>query len=254
MFDLETVATVSGHFSIVGWVLAGVYQLYVSALDGTADSFSPFFLAGYVIGDISNVVGCFWGGQMGFQKVISLCSLLTDSLMALQYIYFRRKQSLKLRRSAALLRPVAYASMVAVSMASPLEPPSEIGGSTQQFLIGQSFAWLAETFYVGAVVQQALKNYEKKSTGAVSRLLFIFDLFGSLSTLLTIFVTSRTFGSTTESLDFLATELPYLVGATVCAAMDVVLLYQYRLYPRHLVVLDGYREDPVESTTKYGSI
>lgn len=253
MFSLEALATVSGHFSIVGWVVAGVYQLYVTALDGTADSFSPYFLAGYVIGDIFNVIGCFWGNQMGFQKIISICSLVTDSLMTLQYIYYRRRQTLRLRK-LLVLRPMIYASMAAVSMASPVEPPSDVDWNSRQFLVGQMFAWMAETFYVAAVVQQALKNYEKKSTGAVSRLLFVFDLFGSVSTLLTIFVTSRTMGTSEDCFDFLATELPYLVGASLCALMDLVLLAQYRLYPRHLILLTAGQEIGVEPVVKYGSI
>lgn len=248
MAYVEAVGYVCSRIAVFGWMLAGIYQCYLGYLHKEI-GFSPMFLAGYVLGDICNVFGCFWGDQMSFQKVITISMLCTDSLMTLQHIYYKHKaRTGRGMFAAGVLRLVATPAMFSIATALPTsvqEPESP--SMDYKFLVGQIMAWFAEGFYVAAVIPQVWRNYVNKCTGGVSLFLFIADLVGSLGYVATIVAESQNMDTSEQAVQFLFDELAYLLGSTLCAIFDIILLAQYLVYPQFVefAVIDGIEEEVV---------
>jgi len=253
---LQTLAKITGSLSVVGSFCAGMHQFYLGYLYEGADGFSPILLLCWILGDICNVIGTFWTHQLTFQKVIACASTFNDVILVAQHNYYKRKH----RRYAehhinpepmevdggrylamkwnSLLRPYILFTLVSASQAAPISL-GESGDLDDDeidftFLIGQCMAWMAELSYAFALVPQVMENFSRKSTGSVSIIMFLSDAISSMNYLATIFITADEKSSHKKMVEFLLEELPYIFGTAACLFLDLVLLFQYFLYPQFI--------------------
>ncbi|ANB11483.1 Ypq2p [Sugiyamaella lignohabitans] len=88
---MSELSWVASTVSVTGWISAGLYQIYLMYMTKRAAGFSALFLLCWVIGDITNVIGCYYTDQMTFQKILSTSSLMLDSTLMMQYFYYKSK-------------------------------------------------------------------------------------------------------------------------------------------------------------------
>lgn len=231
--------------SIAGSLLAGVYQLYLGYIYQSTDGFSSLLLTGWLMGDVLNIVGTVWSGQLLFQRIIALCSLTTDVCLLFQHLYYTKNHKSPRRFSTSListaLKATSWVTVIGVSRASS---PTLVGTTSPdhdaQFFAGQVLSWVAESFYVGAMIPQVASNFQRKCTGSVSKVMFLTDCLASVNYLATILEAAMTVDSG-SAIDFLMEELPYLLGSAACVVLDGILLTQYAIYPQfHLEHLEGH--------------
>lgn len=85
---LSEISRVASFISVVGWILAGLYQCYTIYKTKEVEGFSRWFLISWVVGDLSNVFGTYLTDQMFFQRFLSTCFLFLDGTLLAQYFYY----------------------------------------------------------------------------------------------------------------------------------------------------------------------
>lgn len=233
-------ADLTGGACICASLLAGLYQLYLGFVYEGADGFSPLLLIGWLLGDVFNVIGCFWGRQLLFQRVVALCSLTMDICLMLQHTHFERMRSVKGLR-APLLLVTSSRLLPAVGAVSVTEENIDY-----QFIAGSAFAYIAESLYFAAIVPQVLHNFRRKCTGSISLFMFLTDTIANANYLATICLTAMDKDGQLE-MEFIFAELPFILGNAGCMLLNIVLLFQYAIYPSFVV-------DEVIESSEYESI
>lgn len=90
-------------------------------------------------------------------------------------------------------------------------------------LIGYSIGILSSIFYLGSRIAQIVKNYKKKSTEGLSKLMFFLAVLGNLAYGFQIIVHS-------VETEFLLEKTPWLVGSLGVIGLDITLLAQFEHY------------------------
>lgn len=221
-------ADLTGGACICASLLAGLHQLYLGFIYEGADGFNPLMLMGWLCGDVFNIIGCFWGRQLLFQRIVSLCSLTMDILLILQHTHFERMRTLKGLR-APLMIVSASRIIPGVHAMSVTEEPLDY-----HFIMGQAFAYISQSLYFAAIVPQVLHNFRRKYTGSVSLFMFLTDTVANANYLATIFLTAMDKDGEVE-MEFVLAELPFILGNACCMMLNIVLLFQYYIYPPFIV-------------------
>lgn len=86
---LSQISLFASITSVVGWTLAGLYQIYSCWKEKKSAGFSKWFLISWVVGDVFNCLGCFLSHQMMFQRILALSFLSLDGTLLLQFCYYR---------------------------------------------------------------------------------------------------------------------------------------------------------------------
>ncbi|KAJ2818298.1 hypothetical protein GGI24_005142 [Coemansia furcata] len=102
-------------------------------------------------------------------------------------------------------------------------PPSESLPLTQ--IIAQAMGTASAIIYIMSYVPQAIQNYQRKSCEGLSMWLFLLSMLGNTTYALAILVVSL-------NPHYLAPYVPWLLGALVPCVIQIVILYQFRVY-RH---------------------
>lgn len=86
--NLALISTLLGTLSIVAWLFAQLPQIYKNFKLHSTSGLSVFFLGEWLLGDLSNLLGCLFTGQATWQVVIASYYCFVDCMLMGQYIWY----------------------------------------------------------------------------------------------------------------------------------------------------------------------
>ena len=86
--DLAFLSTSLGVFSIVSWLFAQMPQIYKNYQLQSASGLSIYFLAEWLLGDLTNLLGALLTGQATWQVVVALYYVSVDVILCCQYFWY----------------------------------------------------------------------------------------------------------------------------------------------------------------------
>ncbi|XP_061949200.1 probable vacuolar amino acid transporter YPQ3 isoform X2 [Populus nigra] len=134
-------------------------------------------------------------------------------------------------------RSAGYGTFLATSLNLPLQSKAltqayigytgrrllHEGGGTDHSAFGQWLGWLMAAIYMGGRIPQIWLNIKRGSVEGLNPLMFVFALVANLTYVLSIVV------RTTEW-DSIKPNMPWLLDAAVCVALDFFIILQYIYY------------------------
>ncbi|KAG6766865.1 hypothetical protein POTOM_028041 [Populus tomentosa] len=134
-------------------------------------------------------------------------------------------------------RSAGYGTFLATSLNLPLQSKAltqayvgytgrrllHEGGGMDHSAFGQWLGWLMAAIYMGGRIPQIWLNIKRGSVEGLNPLMFIFALVANLTYVLSIVV------RTTEW-DSIKPNMPWLLDAAVCVALDFFIILQYIYY------------------------
>ncbi|KAF2743381.1 hypothetical protein M011DRAFT_378680, partial [Sporormia fimetaria CBS 119925] len=88
--NLAFLSTALGTCSIVAWLFAQLPQIYKNHQLKSTSGLSFFFLAEWLLGDVSNLLGCVLTGQALWQVIIAAYYVTVDCALVGQWIWYER--------------------------------------------------------------------------------------------------------------------------------------------------------------------
>ncbi|WCJ30984.1 PQ-loop repeat family protein / transmembrane family protein [Euphorbia peplus] len=134
-------------------------------------------------------------------------------------------------------RSAGYGTFLAASVHFPLQTKAfthayvgltttrllQEGGGAEHSAFGQWLGWLMAAIYMGGRIPQIWLNIKRGSVEGLNPLMFVFALVANLTYVLSIVV------RTTEW-DSIKANMPWLLDAAVCVALDFFIILQYIYY------------------------
>ncbi|XP_075929007.1 lysosomal amino acid transporter 1 homolog isoform X1 [Petromyzon marinus] len=243
--DVASVAL--GLLSLLCFLFASVPQLYESYRTGRADeALSIWFLLCWLLGDTSNLIGCFLANQLSLQKYTAIYYVCMDMVMILQYLYYKRRNqgptslSVNAMGVACILGGTGLVGLLGRSPSQALAT-GRLGRSLLSsksyvdpaIVIGYTSGSISCLFYLGSRLPQIHKNYKRHSTQGVSYMLFALTVLGNLTYGLSVLLKNPDEGDT-QGCYFLR-HLPWLVGSLGTLGLDTCITIQFIKYrkPQH---------------------
>ncbi|EGF82896.1 hypothetical protein BATDEDRAFT_9677 [Batrachochytrium dendrobatidis JAM81] len=84
----DSISMFLGYTSITCWFFAQIPQLRMNWINGSAKSLSIYFVSIWLLGDITNLVGCILTNQLPFQIYLAVYFVLVDSILFLQWMFY----------------------------------------------------------------------------------------------------------------------------------------------------------------------
>lgn len=105
------VLRVSGVLLLLVWLFAQLPQIIENHLNESVDGVSMAFLACWIGGDVTNLIGCILTGALPFQKLLAAYYCFIDCILSLQFWYYttvypRQRVHHNLLQSPNMMRPV----------------------------------------------------------------------------------------------------------------------------------------------------
>ena len=91
--SLAFLSTALGIFSIISWLFAQLPQMYKNYQLQSASGLSVYFLAEWLLGDLSNLLGAILTGQAGWQVVVAGYYVCVDVGLVSQYFWYTNRKS-----------------------------------------------------------------------------------------------------------------------------------------------------------------
>ncbi|KAL1747564.1 PQ loop repeat-domain-containing protein [Schizophyllum fasciatum] len=88
MLDLGALSGLLGYTSIACWLGAQFPQVLENIKRQSCDGLALPFLANWLLGDVSNLIGCLLTGQLLFQTWLAAYFVTVDCMLVAQYIYY----------------------------------------------------------------------------------------------------------------------------------------------------------------------
>ena len=245
--DRELAAMIVGYCSVFSWLFAQLPQVIKNFRRKCTSGLSVYFLILWLLGDVSNLLGCILTDQMPFQKYLAGYFIFIDFVLFWQMLFYGQtehdnnapeesdpligvhtiQRSYSLLSEQGLISTLVVASMPA---ANALSVGARINNNSadESFLIdtlGQIFAWASLVCYLSSRLPQIIRNYQTKSVEGLSILLFIFAIIGNSTYSISIILKST-------SPDILWNSFPYLLGSAGTLLFDCIIFIQYRYYRR----------------------
>ena len=85
---LAFLSTTLGIFSLISWLFAQLPQLYKNYQIQSASGLSIYFLAEWLLGDLTNLLGALFTRQATWQWVVAAYYVTVDLAMVVQYIWY----------------------------------------------------------------------------------------------------------------------------------------------------------------------
>lgn len=85
---LALISTALGTLSIVSWLFAQLPQIYKNYKIKSTAGLSVFFLAEWMLGDLTNLLGCLFTQQAGWQIIIACYYTFVDICLVVQYFWY----------------------------------------------------------------------------------------------------------------------------------------------------------------------
>ncbi|KAL1712110.1 PQ loop repeat-domain-containing protein [Schizophyllum commune] len=88
MFNLGGLSELLGYTSIACWLGAQFPQVLENVKRQSCDGLALPFLANWLLGDVSNLIGCLLTGQLLFQTWLATYFVTVDCMLVAQYVYY----------------------------------------------------------------------------------------------------------------------------------------------------------------------
>ncbi|KAH9867160.1 hypothetical protein IAQ61_007752 [Plenodomus lingam] len=86
--NLALLSTLLGTCSIISWLFAQLPQIYKNHKLKSTSGLSPFFLTEWLLGDVTNLLGCLFTGQASWQIIIATYYVFVDCCLCAQWIWY----------------------------------------------------------------------------------------------------------------------------------------------------------------------
>lgn len=86
--NLALLSTLLGTCSIISWLFAQLPQIYKNHKLKSTSGLSFFFLAEWLLGDITNLLGCLFTGQASWQIIIASYYVFVDCCLCGQWVWY----------------------------------------------------------------------------------------------------------------------------------------------------------------------
>ncbi|KAI8943036.1 hypothetical protein NX059_001072 [Plenodomus lindquistii] len=86
--NLAFVSTLLGTCSIVSWLFAQLPQIYKNHKLKSTSGLSAFFLTEWLLGDVTNLLGCLFTGQASWQIIIATYYVFVDCCLCAQWVWY----------------------------------------------------------------------------------------------------------------------------------------------------------------------
>eukprot|EP00039_Didymoeca_costata_P001287 m.51259 g.51259 ORF g.51259 m.51259 type:complete len:315 (+) comp10722_c0_seq2:220-1164(+) len=241
--NLQFVGFCLGMLSNVCWLLAQGPQLWKNFVQGKAEGLSIYFLADWLLGDITNLIGCLYADQVATQLFTAIYFCFIDSLMVLQWVFYYNKNSDKSASVAvnSWLLPliiIAAPSFIMSTMMQGddmnsyvprghgrmlLEAPKVTAVDTTRGLVGYILGWVSGMLYFTSRIPQILKNFKRKTCEGLSPIMFSMAVLGNVLYAAGVLMIS-------VDPTFILNHLPWLIGSIGTLFFDFTILVQYFIY------------------------
>ncbi|GAB4847098.1 hypothetical protein Ancab_026108 [Ancistrocladus abbreviatus] len=124
--------------------------------------------------------------------------------------------------AASLNLPVRSNALMQAYMGFTAERPLH-GNELEHSAFGQWLGWLMAAIYMGGRIPQIILNIKRGSVEGLNPLMFIFALIANVTYVASILVRSTDW-------DKIKANLPWLLDAVVCVALDLFIILQYVYY------------------------
>lgn len=262
----EQIAFYFGLLNICLWLVAQFPQLVENYRLGRAESLALGFLVTWLLGDITNFIGCIFTNQSRVQLYTAYYFMFMDCLILGQWTWYFFKNggkkasdqvlwdptadafetpSVEHRLNSVLLGVFGVCSVGGLYAFTKATSDLALTHSTGRVLLGSSIcqatvdlsqageiigdiaAWISGVLYFTARFPQMILNYRRQSTEGLS-----FGLF-MMSTAANVFYSfSIILPETTEwgSTSFWENVFPYLLGSAGTVASTAPILWQFFAY------------------------
>lgn len=86
--NLALVSTLLGTCSIISWLFAQLPQIYKNHKLKSTSGLSAFFLTEWLLGDLTNLLGCLFTGQASWQIIIAGYYVFVDCCLCAQWVWY----------------------------------------------------------------------------------------------------------------------------------------------------------------------
>ncbi|CAO2651791.1 Nn.00g000740.m01.CDS01 [Neocucurbitaria sp. VM-36] len=86
--NLALVSTLLGACSIISWLFAQLPQIYKNHKLKSTSGLSAFFLTEWLLGDVTNLLGCLFTGQASWQIIIAGYYVFVDCCLCAQWVWY----------------------------------------------------------------------------------------------------------------------------------------------------------------------
>ncbi|OAK95633.1 hypothetical protein IQ06DRAFT_62251 [Phaeosphaeriaceae sp. SRC1lsM3a] len=86
--NLALISTLLGTCSIVSWLFAQLPQIYKNHKLKSTSGLSAFFLSEWLMGDVTNLLGCLFTGQASWQIIIASYYVFVDCCLCAQWVWY----------------------------------------------------------------------------------------------------------------------------------------------------------------------
>jgi uncharacterized protein with PQ loop repeat len=86
--NLALLSTLLGTCSIISWLFAQLPQIYKNHKLKSTSGLSAFFLTEWLLGDVTNLLGCLFTGQASWQIIIAGYYVFVDCCLCSQWVWY----------------------------------------------------------------------------------------------------------------------------------------------------------------------
>lgn len=86
--NLALLSTLLGTCSIISWLFAQLPQIYKNHKLKSTSGLSAFFLSEWLLGDMTNLLGCLFTGQASWQIIIATYYVFVDCCLCAQWVWY----------------------------------------------------------------------------------------------------------------------------------------------------------------------
>jgi uncharacterized protein with PQ loop repeat len=143
--NLALISTLLGTCSIISWLFAQLPQIYKNHKLKSTSGLSAFFLTEWLLGDVTNLLGCLFTGQASWQIIIASYYVFVDCCLCAQWVWY------EMLHHGRPLRPIwgrwssgsgspgrGTSSMHQVSNAKTPDPPKTVNINTKDASVDNS--------------------------------------------------------------------------------------------------------------------
>eukprot|EP00049_Salpingoeca_infusionum_P018168 m.356028 g.356028 ORF g.356028 m.356028 type:complete len:338 (+) comp17424_c0_seq1:434-1447(+) len=256
---MQLAGLIIGLSSILCWMVAQTPQLYKNWRAGTAEGLSGIFLADWLAGDITNLVGCILTKQVPTQLYTAIWFCIIDTSMLAQWIYYvkilKRTHVSAPKDPKTTVMACAFVVLLAVPfvasftggpasldttytqqqadyvssdfhsrvLASASKKPHVPAFDTPTSIAGWVIGWVSGLMYFTSRIPQIVKNFKDKSVEGLSFAMFVMAILGNIAYACGVLMVSVEAG-------FVIDHLPWLLGSVGTLVFDFTIFVQFCLF------------------------
>ena len=236
-------------------------QLWENYKRKEAECLSPAFMLIWLGGDVFGLIGGYLLGYSATVIATSIYFCVNDVFMLAQMFYYTKIYkgdrlptatttptsaakpvfAVMLLASGALSWATTGSSSASSSIGRTLlttaenlcSPNVDIPKAT--FIAGSIISWVSGFLYFISRIPQVYHNYKNKSCEGLSIAMFVLAIFANTAFGFQ-FIAKRVIaahrGNTMDVTEFVATDLPFIIGSLGTLVYDFIIVYQSRIYKK----------------------